>query len=287
MPDSSPHRFANRNLQNRSFKSQNLMGADFYNSDIRGCDFRNAQLMGANFVGVKAGLSPIKLVLGGAIAACIILLVGNAVTRLAFGSLGQIPGSRAWSYVVLLHGFLSVAGVASALSAIGQKSLKVDRFTKLTGILSATLTGGLMGFFYGGSSTNNNAEVATIGAIAGAILMLLISVFVRQVGIRIAIAAAGFTNAYGAAFLLSATASSFLSTRHFAWGIFFTVTSLLYIWLTLISLKQVIWLIKQAAGTSFKNADLTHAQFDQPLRHTDFSGTIGDFREDQPITPDS
>jgi hypothetical protein len=184
---------------------------------------------------------------------------------------------------VFLHGFLSVAGVVSALNAIPQNSSKLDRFTRMTEILSATLTGALIGFFYGGNSTNNNAELATSGAIAGAILMLLLSGLVRQM--RIAIAAAGFTNTYGAAFLLSATASSFLSTRHFAWGIFFTVASLLYIWLTLISLKQGIRLVKLAAGTSFKNANLTQAQFDQPLHDTDFSGTIDDFREDKPITP--
>ncbi|KAM3100550.1 pentapeptide repeat-containing protein [Phormidesmis sp. 146-35] len=285
MPDSSPQR-ANRNLQNRSFKFQNLNGADFHNSDIRGCDFSNAQLVGANFVGVRAGLSPIKLILGGAIAACIMLLVGNVVARLAFGSLGQIPNSRAWSYVVFLHGFLGVAGVVSVCGASWRKSLKVDRFIRLSECLSATLTGGLIGFFYAGSLTDNNAKLATIGGIVTAILSLLICRFVRRVEMRIAIATAGFINTYGAAFLLSATASTFLSTRHVAWGIFFTVTSLLYIWLTLISLKQVIWLVKLAAGTSFKNANLTHALFDKSLPHTDFSGAIDDFREDKSTTQD-
>jgi hypothetical protein len=197
-----------------------------------------------DFVGVKAGLSQVY---GGAIAGSVILLVGNTVTRLIFGSLGQV----AWSYVVFLQGLLSVAGGVSALGAIRQSS-RTDRVTQMTESLSAALTGGLIGFFYGGSATHNNAEVATIGAIAGAISMLLISVFVRQMGIRIAIAAAGFTHTYGAAFLLGATASVLLSTRHFVWGIFFTVASLPYLWLTLISLKQVINLVKQAAGTSSK-----------------------------------
>jgi len=49
--------YANRNLQNSSFKGQDLAGADFSGSDLRGCNFTGATLIGANFERVQTGQS--------------------------------------------------------------------------------------------------------------------------------------------------------------------------------------------------------------------------------------
>lgn len=51
-----PLDFSGQNLRGRSFKGQNLTGANFSYADIRGTDFSYAILKGANFTGAKAGL---------------------------------------------------------------------------------------------------------------------------------------------------------------------------------------------------------------------------------------
>jgi uncharacterized protein YjbI with pentapeptide repeats len=51
-----PQDFSGHNLRGRSFKGQNLEGANFSYADIRGVGFSSANLRGANFTGAKAGL---------------------------------------------------------------------------------------------------------------------------------------------------------------------------------------------------------------------------------------
>ena len=93
--NSSMTSFRNQNLQARSFRQQVLNGADFSGADIRGCNFNQAQLAGANFERVKAGLSPQKFARLSSLTIAIALLVGDALSRLIFGALGQIPNSSA------------------------------------------------------------------------------------------------------------------------------------------------------------------------------------------------
>ncbi|MBD2452359.1 pentapeptide repeat-containing protein [Nostoc sp. FACHB-152] len=52
-----PQDFSGQNLRGRSFKGQNLEQANFSSSDIRSCDFSEANLKGANFIHAKAGLT--------------------------------------------------------------------------------------------------------------------------------------------------------------------------------------------------------------------------------------
>jgi uncharacterized protein YjbI with pentapeptide repeats len=48
--------FSGENLKGQSFKGKDLSGANFTQADIRGTNFTNAILIGANFRGAKAGL---------------------------------------------------------------------------------------------------------------------------------------------------------------------------------------------------------------------------------------
>jgi hypothetical protein len=140
MPNFSSDQFANRNLRNRSFRNQTLNHVSFQGSDLRGCDFRNTQLVGANFEQVRIGLAPEKLLILAAIVLFTILLVGQSIMQLIFGALGQTSDSKAWNYVLVLYGSLSVAGAVSALSAL-QIGANWGR------VVSATLTGAFLGFF--------------------------------------------------------------------------------------------------------------------------------------------
>ncbi|MBW4497808.1 MAG: pentapeptide repeat-containing protein [Oscillatoria princeps RMCB-10] len=51
-----PVDFSGQNLQGRNFKNQDLTGANFSNADIRGANFTGANLTGANFTGARAGV---------------------------------------------------------------------------------------------------------------------------------------------------------------------------------------------------------------------------------------
>jgi uncharacterized protein YjbI with pentapeptide repeats len=261
MTDSSqPDNFANQNLRNRSFRGKILNGADFSGADIRGCNFRNAQLAGANFQGAKIGFSREQIVIFSAVAIAICLVVGDVLTRLILGTQGQIPESRSWPFVLLLYGVLSAAGVVSAIGHIQPETLKLSRFART---VSAVLSGALLGFFYAGIATNNNSLAALAGMVVGGVLMFFVSSRIRRQIVTVAIVAAGSVTTYGAAFLLSATASAFMSTHKLFWGACFGILSLLYFWWALVSFSGTIREIRKAVGTSFSGANLTDAKFDR------------------------
>ncbi len=269
--------FNNQNLQSRSFQGQILNGADFSGSDIRGCNFRNAQLVEANFERVKAGLSPQKFVRLSAAMSAIAFLVGDALSRLIFSALGQIPGSSAWSFVLILYGFLSAAAVSSGISSLKRVPLIIRNVART---LSAVLSGALLGFFYAGSASGNNSTLAIAGAIAAGLLMVFASFFLSQGWVKLTIATIITVTTYGAAFLLGATASIHLSAQQIGVGTMATIASLIFVWLTLTSLKQILRSLQLLSTTSFKGANLLNAHFDDAeLHHTDFSQTTRNFHQ--------
>lgn len=73
--------YANRNLQNCSFKGQNLASADFSGSDLRGCNFTGATLIGAIFERVKTGQSrrQVNILVAAAIVGPVVLLAFSAI----------------------------------------------------------------------------------------------------------------------------------------------------------------------------------------------------------------
>lgn len=259
MDDSDSNNFSNLVLRNRSFQGQMLDGADFRGADIRGCNFRNAGLAGANFQGAKIGVSRKQVAFLTGLAIVISVVVGDVVTKLILGTQGQVPESRSWSFVLLLYSVLSAAGIASAISSIQHKHLKLGRFA---GTVSAILSGALLGFFYAGTATNNNSQAALAGMVFGGLLMFFVSSRIHRQVAKIAIATAGSVSTYGAAFLFSATASAFLSVQKLFWGICFAVLSLVYLWFAFVSFSGVFREIRNAAGTSFAGANLTDAKFD-------------------------
>ncbi len=76
-----PQDFSGQNLQGRSFKGQDLTGINFSDADIRGADFTNAILRGASFRGAKAGLQG-YWVLNLVIALLMLSALSGAVTAL-------------------------------------------------------------------------------------------------------------------------------------------------------------------------------------------------------------
>lgn len=252
--------FKNQNLQNRSFQHQVLNGADFSGTDIRGCNFNHAQLVGANFEQAKVGLLPQKFILLSGLTIAIALWVADALSRLIFSALGQLPNSRAWSFVLLLYGVLSLAGVSTGVGLSNRISVKTSRIASL---VSAALSGALLGFLYAGSASGNNPSSAIAGAVAAGLVMVIGSLWIDWTLLQIAIATVQTVTVYAAAFLLGATASMSLSAQQFDIGLTCAIAALVYVWLAFKSLKGVVRSLKLAATTTFKGADLTQAQFDQ------------------------
>jgi hypothetical protein len=272
MGDSGPPNFSNRDLRNRSFRGQPLNGVDFSGSDLRGCDFSQAQLVGANFAGVKIGPTTRQTTISILIAGIVGLVTANGVAQLVFAALGQTPAQSHWGAVVMLYSFLGLAG-AGAASFIG---LRGNSPIARTGLyVCGICAGALTAFFYAGSYSDNNGQVAIAGAITGGLLMALLSWQLKR-AIRIPILVMGAVSAYGFAYLVGTLAIAFLHAQQYGWSLGVGAVSLLYGWVAVRSLAALRHEINQRIGTSFRGADLTNAHFDQAtLNHTDFSKALG------------
>lgn len=265
--------YANQDLRNRSFRGQVFNNTDFSGADLRGCNFCGAELVGANFERVKMGQTVRQRLIWVGIAIATFLLSGHAVSGLVFGSLGQTPSDRAWSYVLALSISLCVAGISSGLQIVLPFGSKVNRAAFVGSAITAAA---INGFYYGGSIMEKNPQWAIAGAIISGVVTGLF--LIRWHGVSGAIAAtmAGAVMGYGAAFLTGVTAIGFLSTGHFAGGILLSCFALVLLWLTLQSLTLTFYQIRQAPGTLFRRANLTNTRFDDAsLNHADFFNAQG------------
>lgn len=273
MTSSSPSNFANQDLRNRSFKGHKLQGADFSGCDIRGCNFSHASLQGANFERAKAGQTPRQFIPLVVVILVVVWLSADAFSQMLFGVLGRTPAERGWSFVIALGVSLAISGVFSGVRTLtGTKSV----LGRMATIVSGAASGALLGFFYGGSSTNNNPQFAMAGAVVGGVVMALVSFRFRSAVVAVAVDVAGAVAGYGFGFFSGATASAHLSVQQLVWGIVWGAVSLVCIGLTINSLTLAVQEIKGASGTLFRGADLTNAKFDgATLQNTDFSGAVG------------
>jgi uncharacterized protein YjbI with pentapeptide repeats len=252
--------FKNQNLQNRSFQGQVLHGADFSGADLRGCNFNRAQLEGANFEHARIGLLPRKLLLLSGVMVTIALFVTDALFRLIFSALGQIPNSPAWSFVLLLYGVLSWVGASMGVSVFNAIPAKIRHIAHL---IAAILSGALLGFFYAGSASGNNPNLAIGGAVVAGLGMAGLSQGVSLAWIQTAIATLTTVTVYAAAFLLGATASISLSAQQFGLGVICAIGCLGCVGLAWSQFKAVVRSLKRCANTSFEGAELTGAKFDR------------------------
>jgi hypothetical protein len=267
-----PANFADQDLHHRSFKRQCLNGADFSGADLRGCNFEAAQLIGANFANASMGQTARQRFVWLSVAIGVALLIGDASLRLIFGSIGQSPDDRSWTYVLVLYAVLSLTGLTMGSWTIAKLPFRLQM---LAGQTTGALSGALLGFFQVGSAANNHPSAAIAGAIGGALLGFSLSFWLKRTSVAIGLAAAGTVVTYGATFFIGTTALSFLSVQRFQWGILLSLPTVLYLWLTWRSLRFISWQIRTAIGTSFRGADLTNANFAAvDLRQTDLTQTI-------------
>lgn len=299
--------YTGQNLRDRSFRKRNLALTDFSGADIRGCDFSGAQLSGADFSNVKAGLSGRQKLILGFITLSVAAIVGDTISRLVFGTLGQSPVDLSNPHVPVLYVMLNLTGVNAAISALFHRS-KLGRITLvLTGILSGAIVGFAIGYFYPNlilhllnvvhnhqlpSSlkslenalsflANQQRMVSAQGAIVIGVVMLLLGRFQHKTSYKIVVSIAGCITIYGATFLWGSIAGAYLSTSNVLFIVLFSLLTLIFLALTTLCFFRIGYELQHAIGTSFYKADLTHAKFKYAdLRNTDFSKTIGYFPPD-------
>jgi uncharacterized protein YjbI with pentapeptide repeats len=181
--------YANRNLQNCSFKGQELAGADFSGSDLRGCNFTGANLIGASFKGSQTGQSRRQ----------VYILVATA-----------IMGS------VVLVGFSMIAAQVS-IGLFGDGSNKMLNFFLRALLILALIFGNL----FRDSITLHFPQVTIFGTIAG--ITVLFVLFVAMIALTAVLAIASLSSfgdgtvAPGFFFLLVMVISALLTFRILQW----------------------------------------------------------------------
>jgi hypothetical protein len=180
----------------------------------------------------------VVLVIVGAIAT---FLTANAVTRTVFPALGEPLVGKSGSYIIALLISLTISGIGGARVALGH------RFGAIAFMLSATASGALLGFVYGGLAADKNPQVAVVGAVMGGMLMGFASWRFRTGVVAVAVAIASAVTGYGLAFWLWTMAIATLTAQQLIWGIFLSTLSLAYIGLTANSLFLAVQEIKQSA----------------------------------------
>ena len=135
------------------------------------------------------------------------ILASDAVATMVFGSLGKTPESAEWNYILILYIFLAFLGA----------SVTVYRFTKIQFIITILLpilSFALLGFYYGGSLTNNNPQIAIITAFISSTIGGFISIKKNKIILEI-ITPVATISAYGFAFYAGTNAIAFF--QYLAW----------------------------------------------------------------------
>lgn len=205
--------------------------------------------MKTNFEQVPTGIIFRRVAVLVAVAVGVTLLMGSAVARTVFPALGEPVGGQKGSYIVALLVSLSLAGAGTGLTILMPR-----RFGILANALSATASGALLGFFYGGLAAGKNPAFAVAAAVMGGILIGAGSFRFRTGAGAVAVAVAGAVGGYGFAFWLWTVALAFLTGERLIEGVFLSGLSLGYIGLTVSSLLLAIKEIKGSEKISLRKA---------------------------------
>lgn len=240
-----PPDYSGQNLRGRSFKGQNLTGANFSKADIRGANFTNAILKDADFRGGKAGLQR-RWTIG--------LLIASWLLSGISGFLSILVGAL----VALIFNIKSTQNVIIGIVSL----IVILVFFIIT--IRKSLTAGL-------------AAVAFAGAFAFAVALARAFAF-AVAGAGAFAGAVTFAVAGAGAFAVAgAFAGAGAGATAFAFAGAFTLFSAYIGWRSLTGDEKDAWIRSFAlafaatGGTSFRNADLTDADFTgATLKNTDF-----------------
>ncbi len=284
-----PPDYSGQNLRGRSFKGQNLTGANFSKADIRGADFTNAILKNADFTGAKAGLQR-RWVIG-------LLIVSWLLA--AISGCGSIPLGMLITYIFdtnftekFLTGLLSVVAVAVFFVFAICKGLTAGlKFAVFSFVLTSGLGnvfGGLGALYFARTQPTATwgefafilstfRRVAQAFALAEAgVVAVVITFAVAFVFIEFRAVAGGIVGA-GTGVFAFLTEGIFVEFGAVVFALAFILPNAYIGWRSLAGNEKDAWVRSFAlafaatGGTSFRNADLTDADFTgATLKNTDF-----------------
>ncbi|GAA6620690.1 pentapeptide repeat-containing protein [Scytonema sp. NUACC26] len=295
------HAFSGKDLRGCSFRGSDLTGANFSQSDIRGADFTNAILTGANFSQATAGLQPSQAMRLVFIAVILSALLGLTATfaivffgcvlfpltvtprkilsatlvselfavyilfniphnlRAALGTIATTGVIFGVIFVLTTGNFFSVsAGIVAAGIAVGLCTIA---------IAISTIAVTISEMIYGVIAVFVTAFITIATAIQGSILGVTLGIAVIRSLRNDAILSMPKTEALFGILMTTAfgIASGAMIVRYIARQIL--AEDKAFSWMRKIAIAILVrW------GTSFKGADLTHADFAHAiLKNTDFT----------------
>ncbi|NMF63510.1 pentapeptide repeat-containing protein [Brasilonema octagenarum] len=269
-----PPDYSGQNLRGRSFKGQNLTGANFSKADIRGANFSNAILKDANFRGAKAGLQRHQVIglliiswLLSGLSGFLSIITGRFVPFAVFffdtTTLDYIIASVICLialpvfFTVTIRKGLTVSLGTSAAAAVFTVIAAFALYIAFVSIKAIAFTGVFALVFAGAFAINFAiAFVITFAvAIAGTFAGVIAGVIVVTLAIAFAALPFAIAITVAVAFVLF---SAYIGWRSLA-------GDKKYTWVRLFAIA-----FAATGGTSFRNADLTDADFTgATLKNTD------------------
>ncbi|MCU0544334.1 MAG: pentapeptide repeat-containing protein [Oscillatoriaceae cyanobacterium Prado104] len=267
-----PQDFSGKNLRGCNFKGQNLTGVKFIGADIRGANFTNAILKEADFTRAKAGLqrrwtiflvtvSLFLSVISGLMSARATLWIADFFTPDIIKQYTILPGV----VVLIVLAILFIAIIRQGLGAATE-----------TGAVAVAVAGAgavavaLVAVGAGAVAVAATAAVAVAAAVA--------AVAAATVAAAVAVAATGATVAVAVA-VAATVASVATGALTVAATVAVAVAGLgIYVaWCALAGdekyglIRNIAIAFAATGGTSFRNADLTDANFTEAIvKSTDF-----------------
>jgi uncharacterized protein YjbI with pentapeptide repeats len=282
--------FKRQNLRGKCFRGEDLSGVDFSGSDIRGADFTNAVLRNASFVNVTAGLQKRQAVALLGLMFLLAIALGasagviGAFAEVKFFALHQTESSQfAWVTPIVIIGFTFVS--LTRRIAIGFGIFGLAFLAAATAAMASSAAVPIAGSIAAVIAVNTLIASAT--AAVSALMVAAVLAFRITVALLVA---ATFVGAFALSIVLTETLapSSSLNSAITVASIVLPLTA--YIgWRTVKGDRKhtITWLIANFLatkwGTSFRGADLTHADFSRAiLLSTDFSrATVTETRWDR------
>ncbi|NEP62272.1 MAG: pentapeptide repeat-containing protein [Symploca sp. SIO2G7] len=268
-----------RDFRSQSFMGMNLAGADFREADIRGANFTNAYLRGAKFCGAKAGLPEGWAVFLVAVSWLLSALSGffswwiSAAVSWVFspGDTGFfIAGivsliALAAFFIVTIRKSLAAGALAVAVAGVvaGAGALAVALAVALT-VAGAGVAAGAFAVKVAGALAVAGAG-AVAGAVAAAIAVALAGVAAGVAAVAVAVAVAIAVARAGAGAVAGAVALTLAGAVALAVAV--VLLGAYLGWCSLKGDERDAWIRSVAiafaatGGTSFRNADLTDADF--------------------------